>query len=111
MGAVSKNVQDGAAKCCSSGSPEALSTPHQRTNEHSARGAHESCASLVEMFAIDENTASRQKLLLIRKQEYLLLGGDRAGFSAVLAEQDNVMFHNHARQYCGVWAEASQASE
>jgi hypothetical protein len=48
-----------------------------------------------------------RKLLIARKQEYLLLGGDRAGFNAVLAEQDNIMFNNHARQYWGVWVEAA----
>jgi hypothetical protein len=62
----------------------------------------------VEWFAVAENTASRQKLLLIRKQEYLLLGGDRAGCNAVLAEQDYVMLHNHAKRYWGVWAEAAK---
>jgi hypothetical protein len=49
-----------------------------------------------------------RKLLLTRKQEYLLLGGDRAGCNAVLAEQDYVMLHNHAKRYWGVWAEAAK---
>ena len=49
-----------------------------------------------------------RKLLLARKQEYLLLGGDRAGCNAVLAEQDYVMLHNHAKRYWGVWAEAAK---
>ncbi len=53
-----------------------------------------------------------RKPLINQKQEYLLLGGDRVGFNAVLAEQENIMFNNHARQYWGVWAEAAkQVSE
>jgi hypothetical protein len=49
-----------------------------------------------------------RKLLIARKQEYLLLGGDRAGFNAVLAEQDNATLSTHERQYWGFWAEAAK---
>jgi len=49
-----------------------------------------------------------RKLLLTRKQEYILLGGDRAGCNAVLAEHANATPHSPTRRYWGVWAEAAK---
>jgi hypothetical protein len=48
------------------------------------------------------------KTLIARKQEYLLLGGDRAGCNAVLAEQSNAALSPPERPYWGVWAGAAK---
>ncbi|MFN9899788.1 MAG: hypothetical protein ACK55Z_13565, partial [bacterium] len=42
-----------------------------------------------------------RKLLVTRKQEYLLLGGDQAGFNAVQAEQKNAPLGTGAKRFWG----------
>ena len=92
VGTVSKNVQNGTAKCCSIGSPENEICRLLRWNQNNY--CNSGCCF--------------KKLLLTRKQKYLLVGGDRAGCNAVFAEQDNIMFHNHVRRYWGVSAETAE---
>jgi len=51
---------------------------------------------------------STRKYLLTRKQEYLILEGDRAGANAVMADQHDTMWGMKERRYWGVWAEAAE---
>ena len=48
-----------------------------------------------------------RKLLIKRKQEYLLLKGDQAGFNAVKAEQENAPPGTGTKRFWGVWAAAA----
>jgi hypothetical protein len=49
-----------------------------------------------------------RKLLVKRKQEYLLLRGDQAGFNAVQAEQKNAPLGTGTKRFWGVWAAAAE---
>jgi hypothetical protein len=49
-----------------------------------------------------------RKLLVTRKQEYLLLGGDQAGLNAVQAEQKNAPLGTGTKRFWGVWAAAAE---
>jgi hypothetical protein len=49
-----------------------------------------------------------RKLLVTRKQEYLLLNGDQAGFNAVKAEQENAPLGTGTKRFWGVWAAAAE---
>ncbi len=49
-----------------------------------------------------------RKLLITRKQEYLLLNGDQAGFNAVKAEQENAPPGTGTKKFWGVWAAAAE---
>jgi hypothetical protein len=49
-----------------------------------------------------------RKLLVTRKQEYLLLGGDQAGFNAVQAERTNAPLGTGTKRFWGVWAAAAE---
>ena len=53
---------------------------------------------------------STRKYLLTRKQEYLILEGDRAGANAVtvIADQHDTVWEMKERRYWGVWAEAAE---
>ena len=49
-----------------------------------------------------------RKLLIKRKQEYLLLKGDQAGSNAVKAEQENAPPGTGTKRFWGVWAAAAE---
>jgi hypothetical protein len=49
-----------------------------------------------------------RKLLLARKQEYLLLRGDKAGSNAVIAELHNATWRTCVSRFWGVWAGAAE---
>jgi hypothetical protein len=51
---------------------------------------------------------STRKHLLTRKQEYLILEGDRAGANAVMADRHDTVWGMKERRYWGVWAEAAE---
>jgi len=49
-----------------------------------------------------------RKLLVTRKQEYLLLGGDQAGLNSVQAEQKNAPLGTGTKRFWWVWAAAAE---
>jgi hypothetical protein len=51
---------------------------------------------------------STRKHLITRKQEYLILEGDRAGANAVLADRHDTVWGMKEKRYWGVWAEAAE---